>query len=47
MTFTETLAVYPENQVKPINTFCEGNAELLNVKKSDVLSYYVLKSQLL
>jgi hypothetical protein len=30
--FTEIMAVYSENRMKPINPLCEQNAELLNTK---------------
>jgi hypothetical protein len=32
MLFREIIAVYSENGMKPINTLCGQNAELLNVK---------------
>jgi hypothetical protein len=31
MLFTEITAVYSENHIKPINTFCGHNTELVNV----------------
>jgi hypothetical protein len=30
--FTETIAVYSQNHIKPINKLCGQNVELLNVK---------------
>jgi hypothetical protein len=32
MLFREIIAVYYKSRVKPINTLCEQNAELVNVK---------------
>jgi hypothetical protein len=32
MLFKEIIAVYSENHMKPINTFCGQNTELLNVR---------------
>jgi hypothetical protein len=35
----EVSAIYSENCVKPINTVCEQNAKLLNVKVGGTYSY--------
>jgi hypothetical protein len=35
MLFREIIAVYSENHTKPINTFCEQNAELKQVNHID------------
>jgi hypothetical protein len=37
--FVEEIAVYSENHKKPMNTLCEQNAELLNVKVGGTYSY--------
>jgi hypothetical protein len=40
MLFKEIIAVYSENHMKPINTLCGQNAELLIVKECGTYSYY-------
>jgi hypothetical protein len=45
MLFKEIIAVYSENHMKPINTLCGKNAELLIVKEGGTYSYhYALKN---
>jgi hypothetical protein len=39
MLFREIIAVYSENHMKPINTLCGKNAELLTVKAGGAYSY--------
>jgi hypothetical protein len=38
--FREIIPVYSENHMKPINTLCGQNAELLNVKVGGTYSYH-------
>jgi hypothetical protein len=38
--FKEMLAVYSENHMKPINTLCGHNTELLIVKVAGTYSYH-------
>jgi hypothetical protein len=40
MLFKEIIAVYSENHVKPINTLCEQNSELLIVKAGGTYNYH-------
>jgi hypothetical protein len=44
MLLWEIIPVYSENHIKTVNTFCEQNSELLNVKEGGIYSYHcVLK----
>jgi hypothetical protein len=40
MLFREVTAVYSENHVKPINTHCEQNAELLIIKAGGMYRHH-------
>jgi hypothetical protein len=40
MLYRELIAIYNENRTKFINTFCEQNAELLNVEEDITYSYH-------
>jgi hypothetical protein len=40
MLFREIIAVYSENHMESINTLCEQNVELLNVKAGGRYSYH-------
>jgi hypothetical protein len=40
MSFKEIITVYYENNMKPINTLCGQNAELLIVKTDGTYSYH-------
>jgi hypothetical protein len=40
MLFNKTIADYSDNQSKPISNVCEENANLLNVKVSDIYNYH-------
>jgi hypothetical protein len=42
MLFKETIGVYNENHMKPKNTLCEQNSELLIVKMGGTYSYQEL-----
>jgi hypothetical protein len=37
--FKEIITVYSKNQMKPINTLCGQNAEILNVKVDGAYNY--------
>jgi hypothetical protein len=36
MLFKEVIAVYSENHIKPVNTLCRQNAELLTAKTDGI-----------
>jgi hypothetical protein len=40
MLFKQMISVYSENHMKPINTLCEQNAELLTDKAGGTYSYH-------
>jgi hypothetical protein len=40
MLFREIIAVYSADHMKPINTLCGENEELLNVKECGTYSYH-------
>jgi hypothetical protein len=40
MPFKEIIAFYSQNDTKLINTICEQNAELMNVKAGGAYSYH-------
>jgi hypothetical protein len=40
MLFEEIIAVYSDNHVKPKNTYCGQNSELLIIISSGTLSYH-------
>jgi hypothetical protein len=39
MLFKKIIVIYSENHVKPINTFCRQNVEVLTVKAGGTYSY--------
>jgi hypothetical protein len=46
MLLKETVGVYYENHKKPINTLCEQNSELINVKHvAHIINSVLLKLQ--
>jgi hypothetical protein len=40
MLFKEIIAVYSQNNIKPINIFCGQTSEFLSVKASDKYNYH-------
>lgn len=40
MVLKEIVAVFSENRVKPINSVCRQNTNLLNVKEGDTYRYH-------